>query len=45
MTASAKGTNKGLVFRLAVITVAMFGFVYALVPLYDTLCVSFGLNG
>jgi cytochrome c oxidase assembly protein subunit 11 len=38
-------TNKRLILRLAVLTVAMFGFGYALVPLYDTFCVAFGLNG
>lgn len=27
------------------LTVLMFGFGYALVPLYDTFCLAFGLNG
>lgn len=37
--------NKPIIVRLAVLTVFMFGFGYALVPLYDTFCVAFGLNG
>ena len=31
--------------RLVALTVFMFGFGYALVPLYDTFCIAFGLNG
>ena len=45
MTAPAKGLNTRLVLRLAVLTVAIFGFGYALVPLYDAFRVAFGLNG
>ena len=45
MGATSNLTNKRLILRLAVLTVAMFGFGYALVPLYDTFCVAFGLNG
>lgn len=45
MSTPGNRSNSRLVLRLAVVTVAMFGFGYALVPLYDTLCVAFGLNG
>lgn len=31
--------------RLGVVVVAMFGFGYALVPLYDALCDALGING
>jgi cytochrome c oxidase assembly protein subunit 11 len=34
-----------LVIKLAVVTVAMFGFGYALSPIYDLMCKAFGLNG
>ncbi len=34
-----------LVIKLAALTVAMFGFGFLLVPLYDALCVVTGLNG
>lgn len=45
-TAAAKTTsNRRLVARLAVTVVAMFGFGYALVPLYDILCEVTGLTG
>ena len=36
---------KSLVARLLVITVGMFGFGFALVPLYDMFCDITGLNG
>ena len=39
-----KGTGK-LAAKLAVAAVAMFGFGFALVPLYDVLCDITGLNG
>ena len=45
MSAAGNRMNMRLVARLAVLTVVMFGFGYALVPLYDTFCVAFGLNG
>lgn len=45
MAAQTNTTNRKLIVRLLVLTVFMFGFGYALVPLYDTLCVAFGLNG
>lgn len=37
--------NKKLAFKLAVFTVAMFGFGYALVPFYNVLCCWAGING
>lgn len=39
------GSNGRLVGRLVVVVVAMFGFGYALVPLYDLVCDITGLNG
>jgi cytochrome c oxidase assembly protein subunit 11 len=38
-------TNKKTAGRLLLVAVAMFGFGYALVPLYDLLCDVTGLNG
>ncbi|MFQ6021339.1 MAG: cytochrome c oxidase assembly protein [Acidiferrobacterales bacterium] len=37
--------NKRLVSKLVVLTLAMFGFGFALVPLYDVFCQITGLNG
>ena len=37
--------NPRLPLMLAVVTVAMFGFGYALSPIYDLMCQAFGLNG
>jgi cytochrome c oxidase assembly protein subunit 11 len=37
--------NRTLVRKLVVVTIAMFGFGFALVPLYDVLCEVTGLNG
>ena len=34
-----------LVRRLLLVAVAMFGFGFALVPLYDVMCQAFGING
>lgn len=45
MTARSDRTNRRLIVRLLALTVFMFGFGYALVPLYDTFCLAFGLNG
>jgi len=45
MTPASTRMNRRLVLRLLALTVVMFGFGYALVPLYDTFCVAFGLNG
>lgn len=44
MTA-AKTQNAPLVVKMVVLTVAMFGFGFALVPLYDVFCDLTGLNG
>ncbi|MBI5783050.1 MAG: cytochrome c oxidase assembly protein [Gammaproteobacteria bacterium] len=37
--------NRRLAIRLALVTAAMFGFGYALSPMYDLMCKAFGLNG
>ncbi|HRD48844.1 MAG TPA: cytochrome c oxidase assembly protein [Candidatus Contendobacter sp.] len=42
---SAGAANRRLVKRLLLITVAMFGFGFAMVPIYDVLCQITGLNG
>ncbi|MBK4989692.1 cytochrome c oxidase assembly protein [Pseudomonas sp. S36] len=36
---------KRLVLRLLMLTVVMFAFGFALVPLYDVMCKAFGING
>ena len=40
-----KQRNKRLVKILVLVVIGMFGFGYALVPLYDVLCELTGLNG
>lgn len=42
-TTSKRHTN--IVTRLVLVTVGMFGFGFALVPLYDVICDITGLNG
>lgn len=37
--------NKKLVNRLVLIAVAMFGFGFALAPMYEAFCSAFGING
>ena len=37
--------NRRVVTRLAVVVLAMFGFGFALVPLYDVFCQVTGING
>ena len=37
--------NRRTAVRLALVTVAMFGFGFALVPIYDVFCEITGLNG
>lgn len=44
MTAQTKN-NKKIVNKLLLVTVVMFGFGFALVPLYDVFCSVTGLNG
>ena len=41
----AARANRRLAIRLLVVTVAMFGFGYALVPLYDIVCDLTGIGG
>ena len=38
-------TTRRLVIRLSLVVVAMFGFGFALVPIYDVMCQAFGING
>lgn len=45
MTKEAGQKNRKLVRTLFLVSVAMFGFGYALVPLYDVLCEVTGING
>lgn len=37
--------NRTLTIKLVMATIAMFGFGYALVPLYDVMCEALGING
>jgi cytochrome c oxidase assembly protein subunit 11 len=37
--------NRRVAVTLGVVTVAMFGFGYALAPMYDLMCQAFGFNG
>lgn len=37
--------NRRLALKLGVVTLAMFGFGFALSPMYDLMCKAFGLNG
>jgi len=41
----ARPANRRVALKLVFVTVAMFGFGYALVPLYDIICEVTGLNG
>jgi cytochrome c oxidase assembly protein subunit 11 len=45
MTESVNQKNSKLVRTMLIVVVLMFGFGYALVPLYDVLCDITGLNG
>lgn len=39
-----RGANRQLMFKLAVVVALMFGFGYALVPLYKAVCEALGIN-
>ena len=43
-TATVGRDNWRMVGKLAVVTVLMFGFGYALVPIYKSICTALGLN-
>jgi cytochrome c oxidase assembly protein subunit 11 len=43
--ADSAGQTKGTVLRLGLGGVGMFGFAFAVVPLYDVICEVTGLNG
>jgi cytochrome c oxidase assembly protein subunit 11 len=45
MTGTVATGHRRTVSRLLLVTVAMFGFGFAMVPLYDVLCDLTGLNG
>lgn len=45
MTGAQDNANRRLGLKLLAVTVAMFGFGYALIPLYDVFCDITGLNG
>ena len=38
-------STRRLVIRLCLVVVGMFGFGFALVPIYDVMCQAFGING
>ncbi|MGR5485994.1 cytochrome c oxidase assembly protein [Vibrio alfacsensis] len=41
----SKSSNKRLTIKLLLATALMFGFGFALVPLYDIMCDALGING
>ena len=44
MSLTPRAPHRQLVFKLVVVTVAMFGFGYALVPMYKHICEALGIN-
>lgn len=42
---SDTSTHRRLIQRLLLVVVAMFGFGFALVPIYDVMCRALGING
>ena len=44
MSAEIKAENRRLSTRLAIVAAAMFGFGFALVPFYNQICQSLGIN-
>ncbi len=45
MNARQRSANLAFALKLGLAALAMFGFAYALVPLYDVFCQATGLNG
>jgi cytochrome c oxidase assembly protein subunit 11 len=43
-TGARRKENRGMLLRLSVVALAMFGFGYALVPFYDAICAALGVN-
>ena len=41
---SARSANRDMVFKLGVVALAMFGFGYAMVPMYRAICEALGVN-
>jgi cytochrome c oxidase assembly protein subunit 11 len=39
-----RGDNRRMLMKLSVVALAMFGFGYALVPMYRTICDALGIN-
>lgn len=44
LRAFAAGPNRSMLLKLLVVTAAMFGFGYALVPMYKQICEALGIN-
>jgi len=44
MTPAQTVDNRRMFTRLSIVAVAMFGFGYAMVPFYDTICIALGVN-
>lgn len=44
MLSSLRRDNRRMVLKLGVVTLAMFAFGYALVPMYRTICDALGIN-
>lgn len=45
MSEPKRDQHKKLIAKLSLVVVGMFGFGFALVPLYSVICDAFGLNG
>lgn len=44
LRAFSAGPNRSMLLKLLVVTAAMFGFGYALVPMYKQICEALGIN-
>ena len=42
--AALRGANWRMVGKLTVVTALMFGFGYALMPIYNSICTALGIN-